>query len=89
MKKRALRKERTLNLWQVVEGVLGHAVVPDLKVTVVAGGVAGGTDPGNLLALVDMIAHRYQQAAVMAVVGDIPVAMADLNQVAIAAIHPA
>ena len=59
MKKRALRKERTLNLWQVVEGVLGHAVVPDLKVTVVAGGVAGGTDPGNLLALVDMIAHRY------------------------------
>ena len=87
MKKRALRKERTLNLWQVVEGVLGHAVVPDLKVAVVAGGVAGGTDPGNLLALVDMIAHRYQQAAVMAVVGDIPVAMADLNQVAIAA-HP-
>ena len=82
MKKRALRKERTLNLWQVVEGVLGHAVVPDLKVTVVAGGVAGGTDPGNLLALVDMIAHRYQQAAVMAAAADTQKFNADLSETA-------
>ena len=47
-----------------------------------AGGVAGGTDPGNLLALVDMIAHRYQQAAVMAAAADTQKFNADLSETA-------
>ena len=49
---------------------------------VVAGGVAGGTDPGNLLALVDMIAHRYQQAAVMAAAADTQKFNAELSETA-------
>lgn len=51
---------RQVRSGQVIQRVLCHAVVPNLKVAVVAGGVAGGTHPGNLLSFVHMVAHGYQ-----------------------------
>ena len=46
---------------------------------VVAGGVAGGAHPGDLLSLVNVLPHGDRQAGVVAVVGDDAVAVADLD----------
>ena len=50
---------------KIVQRVAGHAVVTDLEVAVIAGGVAGGAHPCDLLALVDVVAHGDRQAAVV------------------------
>ena len=55
---------------------------------VVAGGVAGGAHPCDLLALVDVVAHGDRQAAVVTVPGHIAVAVVDLHKIPVAA-HPA
>ena len=54
----------------------------------VAAGNAGGAHAGDLLSLVDVLTHGDYQRAVVAVVGDVAVAVVDLHQIAIAA-HPA
>ena len=78
---------RFLMLLQVVQRILCHAVISDLKVAMVAGGIAGRTHLGNLLAFVDMLSHRNQELAVMAITGNIAVAMVDLYEISVAA-HP-
>ena len=75
-------------LRQVVQRVFGHAVVPHLKVAVVAGGVAGGAGPGHLLALVNVLSHVDGETGVVTVPGDIAVAVLGLHQITVAA-HPA
>ena len=55
---------------------------------VVAGAPAGGAHLRNVLALVDLVAHTDQNAAVVGVVGDKAVLVVDLHQIAEAA-HPA
>ena len=49
---------RFLMLLQVVQRILCHAVISDLKVAMVAGGIAGRTHLGNLLSFVDMLSHE-------------------------------
>ncbi|MPN07035.1 hypothetical protein SDC9_154294 [bioreactor metagenome] len=86
--RRAQKARRVSNQsGQIVHGVTGNAVVADLKVAVVSGGIAGGTHAGDLLALIDVLPHGYQQTGVVAVISHIAVAVVDLHQIAIAA-HP-
>ena len=54
---------------QVVQGIDCFAADADLKMAVVAGGVAGGARLGHSLPLVDLVAHGYHQGGVVGVVG--------------------
>ena len=56
---------------EIIQGIFPLAVLADLEVAVVAGAPAGTAHLGDVLALVDLVAHADQEAAVVAVVGDV------------------
>ena len=67
-----------------IQGVNAITIVHDLEMNMRPGSATRRSEQGDGLVLLDHLADRHQVGAIVRIAGDITVAMADLDQVAIA-----